>query len=262
MRIVVLAKPVPDPAASEPRLGPDHRLVRSGVPTVINGNDEYALEAAVRLKEARGGEVTLLAMAPSETTDALRRGMAMGADRTVLVSDPALEGSCVVSTVRVLAAALRTLEYDLVLAGVDTSDGLGGFVGPGVAALLGLPYLGYAAAIEPDADGRTVRVRRLGARGSDLLEAGLPALIGCTQALGEPRYPALKAVMAARMKEIRSVSVADLPLDGAPVGGAAATTTVVSTRTPAARGTTRMVRGTPGEGAAAIVELLAERRLV
>ena len=262
MRIVVLVKPVPDPASGSERLGPDGRLDRAAAPAVVNGNDEYALEAALKLIEAAGGEVTLLAMAPANAPETLRKALAMGATRGVHVTDPALAGSCAVSTARVLAAALRELEFDLVLAGVDTSDGVGGTVAPAIAARLGLPFLSYAARIEPDEATRTVRVRRISPTGYDLLEAPMPALISCTQALGEPRYPTLKGIMAARSKEILSRSLADLGLDGSTVGGAVATTTLVSTLTPAARAATEVVRGAPADGATRIVDFLVERRLI
>ncbi|MGH2464476.1 MAG: electron transfer flavoprotein subunit beta/FixA family protein, partial [Candidatus Limnocylindrales bacterium] len=210
MRIVVLAKPVPDTTGQE-RLGPDLRVDRVGVPAVVNANDEYALEAALKLVEAAGeGEVTLLAMAPAGAPETLRKALAMGAHRAVLVTDPALGGSDTLTTVRVLAAALRRLEYDLVLAGADTSDGGGGVVAAGIAVTLGLPYLSYAARIEPKvepAPGHVV-VHRLSAVGYDQLEAGLPALVVATQALGEPRYPSLKGIMAARSKEILTWSLA------------------------------------------------------
>ena len=217
MRIVVLVKPVPDPASAGERLGPDDRLDRAAVPAVVNGNDEYVLEAALKLVEAAGeGEITLLAMAPVNAPETLRKALAMGAHRGVHVTDPALAGSCAVSTAQVLAAALRELEFDMVFAGVDASDGVGGIVPSAVvAAHLGLPYLSYAARIEPDMAARTVRVRRISATGYDLLEAPLPVVIGGTQALGEPRYPSLKGIMAARGKEIVTRSLADLGLDGA-----------------------------------------------
>jgi len=264
VRIVVLVKPVPDPAAGGERLSPDGRLDRAAAPGVVNGNDEYALEAALKLAAAagEGSEVTLLSMAPASAPETLRKALAMGATRGVHVSDPALAGSCAVSTAAVLAAALEELEFDLVLAGVDTSDGVGGTVPAAVAAHRKLPFLSYAARIEPDEAAGTVRVRRISATGYDLLEAPMPALISCTQALGEPRYPSLKGIMAARSKEIATRSLADLGLDPATVGGAVSTTAVLDTKAPPARGATEVVRGSPDEGATRIVELLTQRRIV
>ena len=262
MQIVVLTKPVPDPAAAAERLTAEGRLDRTASPAVINGNDEYVLEAALKLVEAHGGEVTLLSMAPPNAAETMRKGLAMGAHRGVLVSDPALAGSDHWSTIQVLAAALGGLEFDLVLVGFDTSDGVGGVVGAAVATRLRLPYLSSAARIEPHLQAGTVRVRRISATGFDVLEAPMPALIVGTQLLGEPRYPSLKGIMAARSKEVVTRSLADLGLDAGSVGGAAARTKVTGQRKPPARGATQVVRGTPEEGAAAIVELLASRRLI
>ncbi|HYL40998.1 MAG TPA: electron transfer flavoprotein subunit beta/FixA family protein [Candidatus Binatus sp.] len=266
MKIVVLAKPVPDPAAAAERLGPGDRLDRTVAPNVINGNDEYTLEAALQIADAHPGEVeiTLLAMAPPNGAETLRKGLAMGATRGILVTDPALAGSDAWSTAHVLAAVLKDLEFDLALAGFDTSDGVGGVVGPALATLLKLPYLSSVAKIEPDAAAGTVRVRRISSTGFDVLEAPMPALIVGTQLLGTPRYPSLKGIMSARAKEVALRSVADLGLpaegDGA-VGGAAARTTVADKRTPPARGAARVVRGSAAEAAKEVAAFLAERRL-
>ena len=263
MRIVVLTKPVPDPASGGERLGPDGRLDRSNSPAVVNGNDEYVLEKALKLMEAAGeGEVILLTMAPDNGPETMRKALAMGATRGVLVTDPAIAGSDTVATTRIIAAALQTLSFDLVFAGVDTSDGVAGVVAPGVAALTGMPYLSYAASIEPDEGARTVRVKRITADGYDVLEAPMPALISGTQALGEPRYPSLKGIMAARSKEITTLTLADLGIDPGTVGLSGALTKVVDSRPPAARGATKVVRDAPDEAARQIVELLAERRLI
>ena len=262
MHIVVLMKPVPDPASAGERLGPDGRLDRGAVPAVVNGNDEYALEAALKLTEAHGGEVTLLSMAPASAPETMRKALAMGAASGRLVTDPALEGACTVATTRVLAAALASMTFDLVLAGVDTSDGGSGVVAPGVAALAGLPLLSYAARIEPDPAAGTVRVRRITPTGYDVLEAPMPALITCTQALGEPRYPSLKGIMAARSKEIATVALGDIGLDAATVGGAVATTRVTGSQAPEARAATRVIREPADEAARQVVEFLAERRLI
>lgn len=263
MRIVVLTKPVPDPASGGERLGPDGRLDRANSPAVVNGNDEYVLEKALKLVEAAGeGEVVLLSMAPANAPETMRKALAMGATRGVLITDPAIEGSCTVATTRILAAALKTLDFDLALAGVDTSDGGAGVVAPGVAALAGLPFLSYAASIEPDMTGRTVRVRRITPAGYDLLEAPMPALISGTQALGEPRYPSLKGIMAARSKTIETLTLADLGIDPATVGLTSATTRVVDSRPPRPREPTRIIRDAPDEAARQLVDFLAERRLI
>ena len=262
MRIVVLTKPVPDPASASERLLPDRRLDRANAPAVVNGNDEYALEAALKLTAEHGGEVHLLTMAPANAPETMRKALAMGATSGTLVTDQALEGSCAVSTAQVLAAALKTLEFDLVLAGVDTSDGVAGVVGPAVAAHAGLPLISYAAKIEPDPAAGTVRVRRISPTGYDVLEASMPALITCTQALGEPRYPSLKGIMAARSKTIDTVSLADLGLHRSTVRGAGATTKVVGSRQPAARAATRVIREAPDEAARQIVAFLADRRII
>ena len=263
MRIVVLTKPVPDPASGGERLLPDGRLDRANSPAVVNGNDEYVLETALKLVQAAGeGEVILLSMAPPNAPETMRTALAMGATRGVLVTDPALEGSCTWATTRVLAAALKTIDFDLAFAGVDTSDGGAGVVPAGIAALNGLPYLSYAAEIEPDATARTVRVRRISSTGYDVLEAGMPALISGTQALGEPRYPSLKGIMAARSKEITTLSLADLGINPSTVGSAAATTKLVGSTPPPARAETRVIRETADVAAGEIVAFLADRRLI
>jgi electron transfer flavoprotein beta subunit len=262
MQIVVLTKPVPDPAAAAERLGSDNRLDRAASPAVINGNDEYVLEAALKLVEAHGGEVTLLTMAPATAPETMRKGLAMGAHRGVLVTDPAIAGSDAWATTRILAAALGDLEFDLVLAGYDTSDGTAGVVGAGIATLLKLPYLSSAAKIEPDPDAKTVRVRRISSTGFDVLEAPMPALIVGTQLLGEPRYPSLKGIMGARSKEVVTRSLADLGIPPEEVGTAGSRTDVTGKQAPPPRGQARVVRGTPEEAAREMVAFLGERKLI
>src|SRR3954452_17813144 len=259
VRILVLTKPVPDPAAGAERLGPEMRLYPAAAPGVVNGNDEYALEAALQLVEAHGGEVVVLSMAPANATDTMRKALAMGAQRGILVTDVALEGADMPTTIRVLAAAAGAEPFDLLLAGLDTSDGQGGVVAAGVAARLGLPLLSAAAAIEPDPAVGTVRVRRLSAKGYDVVEAQMPAVISCTQALGAPRYPSLNGIMAARQREIAQRSVADtgaaVPADGAWASR------VTDAAKPPARAAGRVVRAPADEAAREIVTFLADRRI-
>jgi electron transfer flavoprotein beta subunit len=263
VRIVVLVKPVPDTASGGERLRPDDlRLDRPAVPAVVNANDEYALEAALKLTEAHGGEVILVSMAGPGAPDTMRKALAMGAASGTLVTDDTLGGSDTLSTARVLAGALRDMEYDLVLAGADTSDGGAGVVPAGVATLLGLPYLSYAAKIEPNPDAGTVRVNRISPTGYEVLESPMPALIVATQALGEPRYPSLKGIMAARSKTIETKGLADVAAVDQPVGGAAATSAVIGSEAPPPRAATRVIREPADEAARQVVEFLAERRII
>jgi electron transfer flavoprotein beta subunit len=228
----------------------------------VNGNDEYALEAALKLVEAHGGEVAILTMAPANAAETMRKALAMGAARGVLVTDPSLEGADLPTTIRVLAAAAKAEEFDLLLAGLDTSDGNGGAVAAGVAAQLRLPLLSSAASIEPDADAGRVRVRRLTAKGYDVLEAPMPAVVSCTQALGAPRYPSLKGIMAARSREIANRSVSDLG-DGADVPADHAwTSRVLEASKPPARAAGRVVKAPPPDAAREVAEFLAGRRII
>ncbi|HET7677617.1 MAG TPA: electron transfer flavoprotein subunit beta/FixA family protein [Candidatus Limnocylindrales bacterium] len=258
MRIVVLLKAVP--VVGTERLADGHRVDRTGG-LEANGNDEYVLEAALKLTEAHGGEVTLLTMGPPAAAEALRKGLAMGAARAVHVQDEAIAGSDARATAELLAAALGKLEYDLVVAGADTSDGQGGIVAAAVAARLGLPYLSYAAQIEPAGDGR-VRVRRISTAGYDVLEASTPALVMGTQLLGEPRYPSLRGIMQARSKEIASWSLADLGVDPGRVGAGAATSEVLSATPPPPRGSATVVKDAPEAAVEQVIAFLASRRLI
>ena len=263
MRIVVLVKPVPDTASGGERLRPDDwRLDRQAVPAVVNANDEYALEAALKLTETHGGEVLLVSMAGPGAPDTMRKALAMGAASGTLVTDEALGGSDTLSTTRVLAGALRAMEFDLVLAGADTSDGGAGVVPAGVAALLRLPYLSYAAKIEPDTAAGTVRVHRITPTGYEVLAAPLPALVVATQALGEPRYPSLKGIMAARSKTLETKALADVTIGDLPVGGAVATSAVMGSEAPPPRAATRVIREPADEAARQVVEFLVERRII
>jgi electron transfer flavoprotein beta subunit len=260
VQILVLTKPVPDPAAGAERLGPDLRLDRAASPTVVNGNDEYALEAALQLVEANGGEVIVLSMAPATATETMRKALAMGAARGIHVTDPALEGADMPTTIRVLAAAAKQEPFDLLLTGIDTSDGTGGAVAAGVAARLGLPLLSAAASIEPHRETERVTVKRLSAKGYDVIEAPMPAVIACTQALGAPRYPSLKGIMAARSREIATRSLADVGADVAPGGGWA--TRVLEAEAPPPRAAGRVVRQPAAEAAKTVADFLAERRII
>ena len=257
MNIVVLLKAVP--VVGTERLGGELLTDRS-VQLEANGNDEYLLEKALKLTETHGGEVTVLTMGPAGATEALRKALAMGAAKAVHVADDSIRGSDVRATVELLAAALRKLEFDLVFAGADTSDGQGGVVGAAVAVKLGLPYLSYAQEIEPIESG--VRIHRISTTGYDVLESPTPAVVMGTQLLGAPRYPALRGIMQARSKPVDVWALGDLGVDAGAVGSAAATTKTIDSSKPPERGGATFVREPAEVAVAQIVDFLAQRRLI
>ena len=203
MQILVLTKPVPDPAAGAERLtGPDFRLDRAASPTVVNGNDEYALEAALQARRGarRGGGD--LAMAPANATETMRKALAMGAQRGILVTDPALAGADLPATVRVIAAAPRPRSRSTSCSPASTPrtgraarSPRGSRRGSGCRCCRPRP-------IEPDPAAGRVRVKRLSAKGYDLIEAPMPAVVVVHPGAGRAALPSLKGIMAARSREI------------------------------------------------------------
>jgi electron transfer flavoprotein beta subunit len=200
---------VPEPLGT-PTLGEDHLLVREGVEGALDPGDEYPVEAALRLVEEHGGEVTLVSMGPEVAVGAIRKGLSMGAHAGVLVTDPALRGADALATARVLAAALRGREVDLVLAGVESTDGYTGTLPVAVAELLDLPSATFARGLS--VDGGVLRVERQTEDGYDVVECPLPALATVTGSGAEPRYPTLKGIMSAKTKPLEQRSLADLGL--------------------------------------------------
>jgi electron transfer flavoprotein beta subunit len=260
MHIVVLAKAVPNTTGDE-RLDPSFRLDRARVDPIVNPNDEHALEVALRLAETLPGvETTMLTMGPAGSWTGLSKAIAAGIGKAVLVSDDALENACALATARVLAAALGALHPDLIMAGLDSSDGRAGVIAPAVATLLGLPFISHASELTVR-DG-AVEVKRLRDDGFERLEASMPALVTVTQAVGEFRYPTLRGIMAARSRTPQVLGLADLGLSPDVVGGAAATTAVVDVAPPSERPPTRVLTGDPATVARDVVEFLAERRFI
>ena len=209
LKIVVTVKQVPDPNATLSLEG-DNTISREKE-AVLDPGDECGVEEGLQLKEAHGGEVVLVSMGPERAKDAIRKGLSMGADRGVLVSDAGLAGADALLTARVLAAAIKQEEPDLVICATESYDGSTGMVPPMLAELLGFPQLTFAKKVE--ADGSSVKVHRQTADGYQVVEASTPALITVTAAIAEPRYASLKGIMAARSKEIKQLAVADLGVE-------------------------------------------------
>ena len=252
MKIAVCVKQVPEGSR---RIDPEtKRLDRSGEGT-LNPFDANAVEEALRLKDAGGeGEVVLVSMGPPKAQDALRKALAMGADRAVLVSDDAAAGADLVATSSVLAKALEREAAELVLFGQQAGDSDGAVLPAAVADRLRLPVVSQAAEVS-HADGK-VTVKRQTEFGYDVIETPLPAVIAVLDAINEPRYPSLKGIMGAKSKPQETLSLADLGLDELE-----SHTDVYALQEPPARGESRKIDD-DGNAAQAIVDFLAEKRLV
>ena len=255
MQIAVLVKYVPEPQGT-PALGEDFLLVREGVEGSLDPGDEYAVEAALRLAEAHGGEVTLVSMGPEVATSAIRKGISMGAHAGVLVSDLALRGADALATARVLAAALQRSAFDLVLAGVESTDGYTGTLPIAVAELLAIPGATFARKVEIT-DGE-LRVERQTEAGYDVIMSPLPALATITGSGAEPRYPTLKGIMAAKSKPLEQLALGDLGLSAADVAPTQRVTAVSDAPEKAAG----VVLQAGDDAAAKFAELLAEAKAI
>jgi electron transfer flavoprotein beta subunit len=258
MNIAVCVKQIPDPA--EPgALNPDHTLKRDGK-LILDESDSYGVEMALQLVDkAGGGEVTLVSMAPDNTRDGLRTALAMGAAKAVLVSDEALKGAGALDTAKVLAAAIKRNEFDLVLAATESSDGYTGTVPEQIAEILGLPSVGFAKHVE--IDGSTLKVQRQTEAGYDEVESPLPAVVSVTAGVVEPRYPSFKGIMAAKSKPVDEVALSDLGIDGGVVGWAGAGQEIVAVEAAEERQAGEIIED-DGEGHAKIVAFLENLKVI
>jgi electron transfer flavoprotein beta subunit len=262
MKIVALIKQVPD--TTEVRIHPEtHTLVREGVEAIVNPFDTYALEEAVRLRErAGGGEVTALSMGPPQVEAALREALSVGADRAVLLTDPAFAGADTWATSLTLAAALGRLGFDLVLAGKQAIDGDTAQVGPGVAAHLRLPHVCYVSRVRELGGGRAV-VEALMDGGTEVLAVSLPAVLTVVKDINEPRMPSLRGKLRARAAAVERWGLADLKLSAEAVGLEGSPTSVTRVFSPPHRAGGEMIEGeSPGEKARALAARLRELGLV
>lgn len=252
MKIVVTVKQVPDPN-SNLVLDSDNTISRDKE-VVLDPGDECGVEEGLQLKEAHGGEVVLVSMGPERAKDAIRKGLSMGADRGILITDSQLAGADALLTARALAAAIKAEAPDLVICGTESYDGSTGMVPPMLAELLGIPQLTVAKKVE--IDGSTVKVHRQTADGYQVVEASTPALITVTAAIAEPRYASLKGIMAARSKEIKQVGMGDL---GVERGGSVETIEGIADAEARKAGT---VIEDDGSAVERIMQLLTEAKVV
>jgi len=257
MKIAVCVKHVPE---GTKRIDPStKRLDRSGE-GALNPFDANAVEEALRLKQATGeGEVLVVSLGPAKAQDALRKALAMGADRAVLISDAAAAGSDLVATSYALARVLEREDPDLVLLGQQAGDSDGAVLWAAVADRLRRPLVSQAAEIT-HADGK-LTVKRQTEFGYDVIEAPVPSVVAVSDAINEPRYPSLKGIMGAKSKPQETVTFSDLGIDAEHAGERGSRTEVLGLNEPPSRGESRKVDD-DGNAAQVVVDFLAEKRLI
>jgi electron transfer flavoprotein beta subunit len=259
VNIVVTVKQVPDTWAEKKLDAADKTVDRVGVDNVMNEMDEYGVEEALKIKEAHGGEVTVVTMGPAKAVETIRKALSMGADKAVHLTDDALHGSDALQTSAALAKVIATLNPDLVITATEASDARGGVLGALLAERLGFPQLTQARKVT--VDGSKVTIERLADNGYALVEASLPAVVGVVEKINQPRYPSFKGIMAAKKKPLTTLSASDAGLDAGSVGLAGAGSTVVEF-TPAPPRQSGTIVKDEGDGGTKIADFLAAQKLI
>jgi electron transfer flavoprotein beta subunit len=261
MNIVVLVKQVPDTWAERKLNDSDKTLDRASVDVVMNEIDEYAVEEALQIKEAGGGdsEVTIVTMGPDRAVETIRKALSMGADKAVHLVDDALHGSCAIQTSYALAKVLETLEYDLVILGSESTDARLSIMAPLLAERLGKPQLSGARKVT--VEGENVRIERQTENGYDVVEAALPAVISVVEKINEPRYPSFKGIMAAKKKPLTTLGIADAGIEADKVGLANATSQVVEFAVRPPRQAGQIVKD-EGDGGSKVADFLASQKFL
>ncbi len=263
MKIVVLVKQVPDSGAERNLRADDNTVDRASASNVINEMDEYAIEEALRLQEAHGGEVTVLTMGPERASESIRKALSMGPDGAVHVVDDALSGTDALGTSRVLAAALQRLNPDIVLCGAESTDARGQVLPHMLSERLGIAALTGARklTVTPGGDAHSLTIERQTEEGYEIVTAATPAVVSVWDTINEPRYPSFKGIMAAKKKPVETLSLADLGLSAEQVGWAGALTGVASHSKRPPRSAGQKVNDS-GEGGVQLVEFLSSEKFV
>jgi len=263
VNIIVCLKQVPDTETQIKVRSDGKSIVTDDIKWVMNPYDEYGVEEALRIKEKFGGEVTVVGLGPKRVTESIRTALAMGADKGILVSDEALEGSDSLSVAKAVAAAIKELDYDLIFSGQRGVDDDMGVVGANIAELLDIPQLSVIDKVEVAEDGKSVKVNRPIEGSILVIESPLPALITAQKGLNEPRYASLPGIMKAKKKPFDAKTLSDLGLDAAEFGEGARKVKVLEITPPPARKAGKIVEGeTPQEKAAGLAKLLHDEAKV
>jgi electron transfer flavoprotein beta subunit len=261
MNLVVCVKQVPDTWAEKKLSDSDKTVDREGVEGVMNELDEYAVEEALRIKEANGGEgtVTVLTMGPEKAVETIRKALSMGADEAVHLVDAGLHGSDALATSHALAKALGTINHDLVILGVESTDARMSVIPAMLAERTGAAQLTFARKVE--VSGNTVKIERQTDTGYDVVEASTPAIVSVVEKINEPRYPSFKGIMAAKKKPLTTLTLADAGIEAANVGleGSGSAVESFAARPPKQAG--QIVKD-EGDGGVKLADFLASQKLV
>ena len=263
MHIIVCIKQVPDTEElSKVRINSrTNTLVREGIKSIINPFDENAIEEALRIKERHGGKVTVLSMGPPQAEEALRRALAMGADKAILLSDRSFAGSDTLATSYTLAMGIRKIgEFDLVLLGKQAIDGDTAQVGPGLAEWLNLPQITYVRRIE--LSGGKIKAERSLEDSFEIVETNLPALLTVTKEINTPRYPSLRGLLKAKKEKITVWTSKDLALDKERIGLDGSPTQVVKIFTPESPKRGKILTGEIPEIADKLISEMKKRKII
>ncbi|MEA4971610.1 MAG: electron transfer flavoprotein subunit beta/FixA family protein [Candidatus Metalachnospira sp.] len=262
MKIVVCIKQVPD--TSEVKLDPKtNTLIRDGVPSIINPDDKAGIEVALRLKEQAGGTVTVICMGPIQADVALREALAMGCDDAVLISGREFGGSDTLATSTIIAAGIKTLDYDVIITGRQAIDGDTAQVGPQIAEHLGIPQVSYAEDIQLDGD--KIIVKRQFEDRSQRIRIKTPCLITALSEIAEPRYMSVGGTIDAYAKEIPVLGFEELKdkLNPEHIGLKGSPTNVVQSFTKQAKGAGKVLRdASADEAVKAIIAKMEEKHII
>lgn len=261
MNIVVCVKQVPD--TSEVKLDPaTGTLIREGVPSIINPDDKAGIEAALKIKEQVGGRVTVLSMGPPQADVALRESLGMGVDEAILLTDRAFAGADTWATSSTLAAALRKIPYDLIIAGRQAIDGDTAQVGPQIAEHLGIPQITYVSDIQVEHDNK-ILVKRMFEDRYHLIRVKTPCLLTTLTELNEPRYMTVGKVLDAyREKEVKVWTVEDIEIEKSNLGLKGSPTKVKKSFTKGAKTAGKVYKVDADEAVKIIMGKLEEKFII
>ncbi len=237
-------------------------IVTDEIKYVMNPYCEFAVEEALRIKEKLGGQAILVTMGPARAVEALRTGLAMGADRSIHLNDPAFEGADAFTTAKALAETIKKESYDLVLCGKQAVDDDMAQVGPSLAELLNIPHVTLITKLEISADKKKAKVEREIDGGKEVIEVSLPAVFTCQKGLNEPRYASLPGIMKAKKKEVKPMTAAALGLPADQTGAAGAKTKILKYTPPPSRPPGKVITGEVLDAAKNLVRLLREEAKV